>query len=872
MSNSKSRIYAFRFLCIIVIFLLALSSSGQVNPSFGLGFYNNETVQDRRTGLDLTPEAPFAFHAGTVDLSFDFSFLPGHNNFFGYILRLIRNNTQNIDLLYDKVNLTVGHFRMVAGDNPPFATFTLDSNHLFNTWNTIRLTIDAGQDQLILRVGNNVFIQKGLHLSSNDSFRVCFGTCPVQQFKTTDVPPMRIRDIRITKGHSPLCYWPLNEEKGRTALDILGGNNAVADNPLWLRSAHYEWKPLDSLAIDGAASCAFDARYGILYLIGRDSLTLYNLASGTRQSLPYASGRQDILVGNQSLYDPFDQRLYNLYPDQQLAASFDLTRLRWDAKYKPGDINFWHVNKFCTAFDSSIYVLNGYGHMQYRNSIFRYHTPTHSWESITPKGDSLVPRYLAAAGTTDRGDTLYLIGGYGSSSGQQIISPHNLYDLMRFDVRTRTFKRLFEISPATEGFAFANSLVIDQKHRSFYGLTFNNGKYYTDLQMIKASLDSPAYHPVGEKIPYPFHDIESFADLYYSPTANRFLAVVLFTDSTRSRSLHTWAHLYSLDGPPEPYIAETTTSLPPRNHNFYLWIGLIVLMIGATGAALYSRRKRLANYRQAPTAIPIHRTAAAPQPPVPVPATTQPLTPIHSVPSTGPAIFLFGEMQVFDSEGNDLTRQFSPLLKQLFLLILLHSLRNKRGVSSEKLNEILWFDKDEKSARNNRSVNIAKLKALLDKTGGSNLSKETGYWKIDIDPEKVRVDYLEYLTIVQNREAVDHQAIEALAAITQRGSLLNDVEYPWLDSIKSDVSNHVIDTYLHFAQHSPADPEFMIRLADYIFHFDAVNEEAMIIKCRALAQLGKHSLARNTYTVFQKEYKHLYGQDFERDFNSVLQE
>lgn len=848
-------------MCVIVVFPLALSSSGQAVPSFGLGFYNNETVQDRRTGLDLTPETPFIFHAGTVDLSFDFSFLPDHNNFFGYILRLIRNNTQNIDLLYDKVNLAVGHFRMVAGDNPPFATFTLDHNHLFNSWNTIRLTIDAGQDLLILRVGKDVFTQKGLHLSTNDSFRICFGACPIQQFKTTDVPPMRIRDIRITKGSTPLYFWPLNEEKGPTAPDSLGGKNGVAVNPLWLRSTHYEWKPLDSLLINGAASCAFDSRDGILYLVGRDSLTLYTLGSGTRQSLPYASGPQALLVGNQSLYDPFDRRLYNLYLDQQLAANFDLTSLQWDTKYKPGDINFWHVNKFCTALDTSIYVLNGYGHMQYRNSIFRYHIPTRSWENIIPKGDSLVPRYLAAAGTTDRGDTLYLIGGYGSSSGQQIISPRNLYDLMRFDVRTRTFRRLFELSPSAESFAFANSLVIDQKNRSFYGLTFNNSKYYTHLQMIKASLDHPGYQPVGDKIPYPFHDIESFADLYYSPTANRFLAVVLFTDSTHSTPLHTWVHLYSLDGPPEPYIAETTTNPSPHNYNFYGLIGLIALIISAIGAARYSRRRRLANLRQTPPALPDHHTAATPHSPAPAP------TPVG-----GAAIFLFGEMQVFDSEGNDLTRQFSPLLKQLFLLILLHSLKNKRGIGSEKLNEILWFDKEGKSARNNRSVNIAKLKALLDKTGGCNLGKDTGYWKIDIDPERVRVDYLEYLTIIQNREAVDKQAIEALAAITKRGSLLSDVEYPWLDAFKSDVSNHVIDTYLHFARHNPADPEFMIGLADYIFYFDAVNEDAMIIKCRALAQLGKHSLARNTYTAFQKEYKHLYGQDFERDFHSVLQE
>jgi hypothetical protein len=857
--------------------------------SYGLGFYNNETVQDGRTSLDLSPDAPFAFHTNTVDLSFDLSFLPGHNNFFGYILRLIRNNTQNIDLLYDKVALAAGHFRMVAGDNPPFATFTLDTNRLFNTWNTVHLTIDAAQDRLTLRIGKEVFVQNGLHLSRDDSFRICFGACPVQQFKTTDVPPMKIRDIRITDGRTVLYYWPLNEEKGVTASETVAGRNGVAANPRWIRSTHYEWKPLDSLVIDGAASCAFDSRDGVLYLVGRDSLTLYNLISGTRQALPYASGRQDLLVGNQSVFDPYDRRLYNLYPDQQLVANFNLTTLRWDQRYQPGDINFWHANKFCTPLDSSIYILNGYGHMLYRNSIFRYHLPTHSWESITPKGDSLVPRYLAAAGETDRGDTVYLIGGYGSASGQQILSPHNLYDLMRYDVRTRTFKRLFRLPHPTEAFAFANSLVIDRKKRSYYGLIFNNGRYYTDLQMIRGSLDSPGYQPVGDKIPYPFHDIESFSDLYYSPAANRFLAVVLFTDSSRSRPLHTMVHLYSLDGPPEPYVAETTTTAPAGKHAWFIWLGLTALVIGAVAATRYRRSRFMHHAAEsqppapapdnpsnipAPTAVPAATpstttaTAASSHLNLPATATAIYLNP----PPTSAAIFLFGEMQVFDKDGNDLTRQFSPLLKQLFLLIILHSLKNNRGISSEKLNEILWFDKDEKSARNNRSVNIAKLKALLDKTGGCNLGKETGYWKIDIDPAMVRVDYLEYLAIVQNRETVDKQAIEVLIDITRRGSLLSDVEYPWLDPFKSDTSNHVIDTYLHFARKNPADPEFMICLADYIFHFDAVNEDAMIIKCRALAALGKHSLARNTYDAFQKEYKHLYGEDFERDFHSVLQE
>src|ERR1700685_2924734 len=130
----KTRTYALYFLCIFSALLYSLCLFGQTTPSFGLGFYNNETVQDRRTTLDLTPGKALTFN-GNADIRFDLAFLPGHPNSFGYILRLIRNNTQNIALLFDKVRMSQGHFRMVAGDKPPSASFTLDSNRLFHSWN-----------------------------------------------------------------------------------------------------------------------------------------------------------------------------------------------------------------------------------------------------------------------------------------------------------------------------------------------------------------------------------------------------------------------------------------------------------------------------------------------------------------------------------------------------------------------------------------------------------------------------------------------------------------------------------------------------------------------------------------------------------------
>ncbi|HTI07264.1 MAG TPA: hypothetical protein VL832_01875 [Puia sp.] len=844
----------------LYFFIILVSFSFPVlAQSFGLGFFGHEVVQDKRTALDLTPEEAFCFRQD-FEISFELSFLPGNTDYFGYILRLIRNDRQNIDLIYDKVPVREGHFRMIVGDRPPSVSFTLDSNHLFKCWNKFRLKFDFARDRLVFYSDKDVFIQNNIGLAKGDCFRISFGASPYQPFKTTDVPPMKVRNIRIAEEKGPEYYWPLNERTGLFALDTLHRSKAIVTNPLWIKNTHYEWKLMKKAMLNGPASVAFDPQSETLFLVGTDSLIEFSAAHSSSRTLPYKSGDLGLQLGNQSVYDPFTASLYNVYLDQPLVTFFDFSSGRWDKKYEPHDINFWHLNKFCSQKDSSLYFLNGYGHLRYKNNVYQYHIPSRQLKTIPVKGDFLTPRYLAALGTNAAGDSAYILGGYGSSSGQQILNPKNLYDMLLFDVKRSTFKKLFELKPGKEEFAFANSLVINEKQQEFYGLLFNNDKYNSSLQLIKGSLTSPSFQLMGNKIPYQFHDIESFSDLYYSPVANKFITVTFWEDSTRK----TLASIYTLDGAPVPEEA-VLPEAAPKDTSFYIYLALALAGLTAGGVLI---RRRL---RRRPGNAPENRTVLPSETSVPQ-SNAHPKEPAPQPLSARAAIYLFGDLQVFDKEGNDLTRPFSPLLKELFLLILLYSIKNGRGISSEKLNEILWFDKSEKSARNNRSVNIAKLKSILDKTGGCDLSKETGYWKIDIQPSLVYVDYQDYLSIVRDKLALDKHRVTELAGITKRGGFLNNLEYTWLDSFKSEVSNHVIDTYLHFAASVVIsdDPEFMITLADYIFYFDAANEEAMQLKCKALVCLGKHSLAKQSYESFVKEYKSIYGEDFGKDFQKCI--
>jgi two-component SAPR family response regulator len=162
---------------------------------------------------------------------------------------------------------------------------------------------------------------------------------------------------------------------------------------------------------------------------------------------------------------------------------------------------------------------------------------------------------------------------------------------------------------------------------------------------------------------------------------------------------------------------------------------------------------------------------------------------------------------------------------------------------------------------------------LLQQVGNIHLSKDTGKWKIDLDHTRIYVDYYEYLQIVANQKTLNKDSIAHLIEIVHRGGFLSNIEYPWLDPIKSEISNEIVDIALAYASkiNMEENAEFLIKLANCIFIFDSVSEEAMIIKCRSLVFLGKHSLAKSTYESFLKEYKLIYDEDFKKNFHMILE-
>src|SRR5450432_3847172 len=115
--------------------ILCVLGAGGFAQSYGVAFSSHEAAFEKRTSLDLTPNSLMCFSNNT-ELSFDLSFVPGRPSYFGYILRIISKDNQNLDLLY---NPRLQHFKVILNDAFTNISFAIDSPKLYKDWNRISL-------------------------------------------------------------------------------------------------------------------------------------------------------------------------------------------------------------------------------------------------------------------------------------------------------------------------------------------------------------------------------------------------------------------------------------------------------------------------------------------------------------------------------------------------------------------------------------------------------------------------------------------------------------------------------------------------------------------------------------------------------------
>lgn len=831
------------------------------NISSGLYFAAHNAIKEERTSLILSPEFN-ALKGFTLD--FDIKFRSEEHNY-GYVFRIIVDNEKSFDLI---ANITPGKktLNLIEGDNIYLAfDEELLKQYTWNKWVHIRCSIYP--DSLLL-VFDNQMLQDRYKPINIKNVKFYFGYSDHNKFHSSDVPPMSIRNIKITDGkNKTIAYWPLKEHQPYSCSDSLHHIPATVTNPTWEINKHTKWVKEKTLELPIYTQICHAPSKGNIYFANSSSVLVYSTTDDTLDTIFSAHGAPYTEINNQLIYHPYYNELW----------SYDFDTLKWISIFNFKD-NTWtrndreiknpeysQHNAFVSPNDSCLYIFGGYGNYQYKNQILKKSRTQDNWKSVSYSKE-IPPRYLSGSGYKNR-DTILVFGGCGNPQGKQELGIINYYDLYAIDINTFKTKKLWTIPNDTKNFVIGNNIVADEKNNKLYALCFPNDCSNSYILLKSFDLDSGnSCTNYADTIPFTFNDVNSFCTLYYDSLQSQLYAVTNYNHNNKSN-----INVYSLAYPPLKVedTLQTGTGRKAILQRSFFFISVGVCIIAGIGCIYFCYRRRRRKKRNFNPNSPVttntdrlHETTSEEE-------NYKPKLTVHRKSSI---LFLDG-FQVWDKNGIDITKSFTPILKQLLILIILYSVNNKKGISNVTLRELLWFDKMDESAQNNRRVNIRKLKLLLEKLDGAELVKESTYWSVKFT--QTYCDYIEvcnYIDKVKNNEPITATNINDLPLNLLSGQLLPYVQTDWLDSFKSNYANSVLDTAISLSkqEYIKGNNELLIQIANSMFAHDKTDEYALILKCQALYKNGRTSLAKTTFDTFCNEYKAMLNTDYTKTFNEVI--
>jgi len=838
---------------ISLCFIFPFSSYGQ---EYGLEFAAKPISKDQRTKLDLNPDGYYSFR-GDFELSFSIQMRDQGPATFGYIARIVDAEGRNIDIMFNGPESN--SLQVIYGQSLTYITIPDNAPDIYEQWTEIRLKYDILNKALHFQTPDTSVSQQNVNFSGK--IKVYFGRNDFRPIQTTDVPRMNIKDIRVFQKGQCLHHFPLDELAGDEARDILSDRRANIQNPRWIKSRYHNWTWSFDTYLDGNAVMCYEPGQERVYMVGEEMLKVFSVLKDSIENFIYTTRFSDLIPGSQAFYDTVTNRLICYSLKNRTVHFFNSSELRWeeifDGPNRPE--RFRYHNQFYSGPDSVLYTFGGYSQHKYFSLVQRYDFKKNQWDTVQTRGDVFYPRMHAALGSLN--DTIYILGGFGSKAGDQFLSPEHYTDLLAFSLREKEFIKKYDFEAPMEGIDFATSMVIHAEDQSYYVLATTIFEYETYLQLLRGKLAEPGLVTAGDKIIYLFHNENSYCDLFFSKSSQELIAVTSLSEPEENVTKIT---VHKISFP--PYINGEVAGKGQGFTNIMVFGILFMLVLAATGIFLHRNRAKKAGPSQDQD---VGKEKESLKSDLPVPNGNS--LDMHK--KAANSILFFGGFQVINKHGEDITKKFTPLLKELFLLIFLFSIKGK-GISVPRLTELLWFSMDAKTAKNNRAVNIAKLKNLLMEIESCSLSQKTSYWQIAFDDSIVFNDYWTCLKNMNTEKTVAKEELWQFLCIIKNGSLLGNASYEWLDKFKLECSNQIIDCLMHHINldDMASDHELMIQISDAILIFDMMHEEAISIKCKALAALGKHSLAKEIFAKFSRDYLTLYDEPYERSFTDLIKD
>lgn len=834
---------------IILILLGSIQSMYATN--YGLHFNSHNVPGDRRTSLLLNDYKPFDLNE---EITMDFQIELRDEALFGTLFHIRTDDGQNIDAIFSVQNQGLYFPALIINEDMKL----MDNQVQREEKTSIRFTLSKKTNKATFTY-NGKTLSCGVHLSRTKNISIVLGV-PLLPNRT-DVVPMNVYNIRIAQDGKETYYWELKKHNDDICYDLIQHAPATAMNPHWIINDHIEWKKIYSLKTRDKIQTAFNPKDNTFYLVNDDKITCFSPGMDNTATVTIKGGHRAMMYADYLQYDTLNNSLVSYNLKEKLISRYDEKSQQWSLTREIKDEPTYSGHSWVVR-DSIAYTFGGYGFYHFRNALFKLNLRT---DEITECTYSPLINPRTSSASCIVGDKLYIFGGKGNESGKQEFASEYYYDLYSIDLKTMKTEKIWEAENTEEGkFMLASSMYYSPEDTAFYAAcTHQYG------MLIKISLNKPGWTFVSHAVNRPVSFKDGVFSFYYAPAFNK---MYLLTDWVLNDYTHDIA-IYSIDYPlfPDNIIMQEEPSQGSSTlFKILLQLGGIVVVILIILITIWTFSKRKKNkHTDIPSKVDIYSTEEKKsQEAVYIRKAEEPVYFNREKSS----ISLLGGFTVKDKDGNDITFDFTPLTKQLFLMLLLCTGKDKRGILAKKLDNIIWGDKNEEAARNNRNVYLRKLRALLEKVGQIEILNERSFYSIKCGPD-VFFDYDEALKHIQNMETTDKdgEQLDKTLELLLYGPLLPNTLYEWLDDFKESYSSLSITllTNLLSSKLETKNYDLVLRIADTIFHHDPLNEEALSAKCIVLCEKRMKGVALNVYEKFCKEYSESLGEEYKVSFTSI---
>lgn len=841
----------------LLLILLISESSAAMDLDYGL--YIQSYPQEQSAYSSLILENGKDLNLGK-ETSLSFDLYVREDNVLGCTFRIITDKAENIDLIFTYGEQNKRYPLLAVNDS----IHQLPEEVVCNVWTPVKITLNVEKGHILLNYGT-IELNIPHNFKGARSARVVFGKSTFEQFEFKEAASVNVRDIKVIREQKLFRYWELKKHANTLCYDSVERSPAIVINPHWLIDNHTNWEKLYTSNIPENTLFAFNAQEGDFYIVpDSKEIQIFNTNNKTLKLITTEGGSIAANAPNQLLYDKEQNQLVSYNLDEITHSTFSFNTKKWENVKPTQEHRFWNNTVCYSPEDTTLISFGGYGFYKYTNELIRLKPYENRLE--TRILSDIDPRYCPASVIVN--DTLYIFGGRGCKAGRQELFPHFYYDLYAVDLRTYQVKKLWETEEIEEDFLPAENLLYNKELNSFYvfGVKQCQGASLYKINIHNKKLEEVSI-PIEEKMEAQY----IFANIYYSPSSNKLFALINKTMVDKSSTVT----IYSINYPPLPMTSLHQIEygqpklLKSYSIRYIIWICVFIFSISFVLILIYriKKRKKVVPATSTNTEIPV---ASA----IPVP--DERLHKESYYDFSKKCVQLLGGFCVKNKDGEDITAQFSPMLKHLLVLLILFTEKDGKGISGSKLIQYLWSDKSEESAKNNRNVYLSKLRVLLEKIGDIEIINKNNSWTIRFG-EDVVCDYKEamkYFNIIIDEQLQDQETLNRLLELLLKGILLPNVETDWVDNFKSNFSSQTIDmlTKLLNDPQLRLDNDFKLQIADTIFLHDYTNEDALYTKCSILYESGKRGLAKNVYDNFCKEYYTLLNTEYKYSLLDVIQD